>query len=304
MTAYDAHEVVKYAYLPLFAGRADAYAAWNGTSWQAIREPLTPAVVVDAWQARRPLSFYLLGPDSCGHVAAVDFDGDDGLDLAIRLGEAMAADGAPAYVEPSRRGAHLWAILDDRLPAIVLRRALRAFLQAAGIPDDPKVELRPGSDRLSGPDALGHCLRGPLQPHPETGKRALLLDPRARQPIGRSVAETCLAVEQVPGDVFLNAAERYRPPEAPRESTRARSGPVAAFLDRVTVTAVLARDYGLQALPGRTVKCPRHEDRRPSLSIARDDRRAWCHAPACELSGDGRGLDAFELARLARRVAA
>ena len=70
--------------------------------------------------------------------------------------------------------------------------------------------------------------------------------------------------------------------------------------------AVLAREWGVpNATPGRSVRCPAHEDQNPSLSIARDDSRAWCHASVCALHGpNGAGHDAYSLWQLAKGRAA
>lgn len=54
-----------------------------------------------------------------------------------------------------------------------------------------------------------------------------------------------------------------------------------------SVTAALAARYGLAARPGRSVRCPVHDDRHASLSILRDDRRAICHAPTCAWASPG-----------------
>lgn len=96
------------------------------------------------------------------------------------------------------------------------------------------------------------------------------------------------------------------PQPAPRRAARPRStpapadSPIARFKAAWTVSAVLAGRWGVvNAAPGRNVRCPAHEDRSPSLSIARDDGRVWCHAPGCLLANDGRGRDAWDLERLA-----
>jgi hypothetical protein len=54
-----------------------------------------------------------------------------------------------------------------------------------------------------------------------------------------------------------------------------------------SVSAALFERYGLHATPGRSVRCPAHEDRRASLSVLRDDLRAVCHAGSCPWSGRG-----------------
>ena len=173
---YDRVQVATY-YIALFAARTDAYAIWTDEGWRAVREELTPTVVIRAFEDRRPVSGYTVGPDNLTHVAALDVDLEDGLAIATKVARVMWAHGAPAFVERSRRGAHVWSILDARLPAIVVRRGLRAFLHLAEIAPDPKIELRPGADRL-GNEGLGFALRMPMMSHPATGKRYPLCSPR------------------------------------------------------------------------------------------------------------------------------
>jgi hypothetical protein len=93
------------------------------------------------------------------------------------------------------------------------------------------------------------------------------------------------------------------PPPAPRRSAAPSrlSGrwPIERFNAAVGVSDVLAREYGLHVTPGRTVRCPAHDDRHASLSVLPDDKRVYCHAPGCVLNDGGRGADAWALAQLA-----
>jgi len=287
-----------------FAGRRDAYNRWTGSQYVAVREALTAEVVVDAIRERRPVGGYFLAPGDESHVLALDFDCSDGWQLARRVGTTMWGDGLPAYAERSRDGrAHLWAVAQWPLPAVVLRHALHAILAGAGIVQAEGIELRPGSDRLHGAESLGHALRLPTMPHPRTGERHPLCDPRTGEPLGASLSAMMMCIEHVPAARLTAAAGRYRPP-APQHRPERRSapgdGPIARFNAETGVSAVLARSWGVErASPGRTVRCPCHDDRNASLSIARDDTRAWCHSPGCELYADGRGRDAWDLATLA-----
>ena len=81
-----------------------------------------------------------------------------------------------------------------------------------------------------------------------------------------------------------------------RPTSSMSDSPIDRFNASVTVSEVLRRDYGLEARPGRAIRCPFHDDRHPSLSILPDDRRVVCHSPTCRLSG--RGADAWDLAHL------
>jgi hypothetical protein len=293
-------------YLATFAPRTDAYVRAVNRTWIAVREPLTSAVLIEAFTRtpRVALSAYMLNGDSTSHVMALDVDTEDGLGIACRVQRVMASAGVPAYVEPSRRGAHLWCTLaGEPLQGIVLRRALRTFLAEAGVEPSPKVELRPAQDRLPGPDSLGSALRLPTMPHPATGQRFPLYD-EAGTSLGLKWAPLLLAYDLAPSAPILAAAERWRAPNAATGPSSHQAGetPIEAFNATVGVSQVLAREWGVaNVVPGRSVRCPAHDDRSPSLSIARDDRRAWCHSPACDLHGpDGAGHDAYSLATLAR----
>ena len=83
---------------------------------------------------------------------------------------------------------------------------------------------------------------------------------------------------------------------------------IARFNAEHGVCEVLLRDWDTDpstTQPGRSIRCPAHDDSSPSLSISKDDDRVWCHVPACILAGDltdkgsYRGHDAFSLAVLA-----
>ena len=61
------------------------------------------------------------------------------------------------------------------------------------------------------------------------------------------------------------------------------------------VTDALSELFGLRAVAGRSVKCPRHDDRSPSLSIFADNQRALCHSGSCVWHNGGHGVSAWEI---------
>ena len=293
---YDATVVASY-YVAVCAARQDAYAAWTGEHWSAVREPLTAEVIIAAFERKKPVSGYMIDADNSTHIAALDIDLDDGWEIGQKVGQSMWDDGVPAYLERSRRGAHLWLFLDRVMPAIVVRRALRSYLAKFGLDENPKVELRPGSDRVSS-DGLGHALRMPSMPHQSTGQRGLLCDPRTGESFGNKLADFLLAFEDAPADRIVAAAERYHPQIDPATipSHYRRPKPIT---DGPSVIEVLA-EVGLNAIPGRAVRCPLHDDHNPSLSVARDGERVFCKQATCDGYNGGRGLGSNQLARLIR----
>ena len=193
-----------------------------------------------------------------------------------------------AYVEHSRRGGHVRVLSTQAMPAILMRRAFMAAIQHAGLdPDDPKLEIRPSTDRKTSPFA-GGLLRLPWCPHPVTGERFPLLDARTMEPITFGDLVRC------DWTAIADLAERYvppPPPAAPPERTGHR--------ELGSITDVLERRFGIVTQPGRSIHCPLHPDRNPSANVSRDDRRLWCHAPSCVVHENGRGITAWMLERLA-----
>jgi hypothetical protein len=301
-TTYDRNALDAAAtYAATFSGRMDVYAAWNGDHWQAVREPLTPDKILQAFETSSPLSAYLLDTDSRSHVACLDIDRDDGYELGKAFGRRLSQLGGIGYIERSARGCHFWIPLEWPLPAVLIRRALRALIAEAGLPDDRKIELRPASDRLNDEDSLGHCIRMPTMPHQRTHKRYRLVSNGGEIMSGKLV-EMMLDIEPCPVAIFHDAAERAPLPKltgAPKD-LRFPHGPPA---ETDSVSEILRNLWGVpNAQPGRAVRCPAHDDRHPSLSIAKDDQRVWCKSGSCLLSGDGgeRGLGAHQLTKLAK----
>lgn len=275
-----------------FAARDDVYTEWTGDHWSCRHEYLTPEKVAHAFNGGPAVSGFPIAADGLTHIAAIDFDSDDGMELGQRLRAAMSRYGVTAYLEASRRGCHLWVLLDRRISAKAVRRALRGFLQDAMIDEDPKIELRPAFDepKLSG------TLRFPTMPHPKTGVRYPMLG-SDDQPLPGKLSALLLAMDWSPAAAFEDRSMRYVPPASqlpadylPPKMLR-EDGPVES------VTALLFELFGLHSAPGRSVRCPFHDDRAPSLSISRDDERAWCKSPACWCHNDGNGRGPGEIRR-------
>lgn len=280
-----------------FAARLDDYVTWTGDTWMRANAPLTTDVILAAFAGGPPVSAYTITPQNETHVCCIDFDSDDGLDLAKRLRATMAVKGVTGYVEVSRRGGHLWVLLDRVLPARTVRRALRAFLRDAGIEETPKVEIRPGHDEIK-PDGFGSPIRMPTMPHPKTGRRYPILGGAADQPLSPRLGEMLLAIDDSPAWVFESMADTIRPTlkDMKRGDRKAYSGPSTEG----SASDILRTLWGaIDARPNHSIRCPAHDDKIPSLSILADDQRAVCHAPHCELNNGDRGRGTYELTVMA-----
>jgi hypothetical protein len=297
---YDPLSVAAYC-TSLFPARSDVYSRWTPDGWRPLREPLTPEVYLAGLTGKGPsISGYMIAPPGVAHQLAVDFDGADGYARALSMADLMWSVGMPAYIETSRRGAHLWGLLSDVRPASVIRYALYALIQALGWPhDDPKVELRPGSDHV-GPDGLGHALRMPLMPHPKTGKRGVMIAPPTRRPMGPSMALVALCMWDIRSTLIDDWAERYKPPPVTHVPSKHRSPHIPYPEDDGRASDILREMWGVpNARPGRTCRCPAHDDKMASLSVLKDDKRVICKAPHCPLNNGDHGRGTYELRQMA-----
>lgn len=279
---------------------APRYAVWDDgqSHWLPQQgKPDVPAIVAALTGAGPSLSVFFLDDDAETHVLAIDVDAVDGWTTIERITAELLEAGIACYPERSRRGGHLWIILDRAVPAIVGRLALMAAVTAAGYdPEDSAIELRPSKDRRSS-EFAGGSLRAPWMPHPDTGERFGLLDPTTGEPVHDKVGGALLApLEDASSIALARLAERYVPPRAPTVVTAVRR---PERPPEGSVSSVLAERFGVQVVPGRSVRCPFHQDAHPSMRIAADDRRAWCHSPACPAHENGRGITAWQAARLA-----
>lgn len=286
-------------YAATFAGRTDAYSVWTGDAWWAKRNELTPEIVANAFLTNIPISGYVLGSDNMTHVAALDIDREDGWELGREVCKQLTRLGGIGYLEASRRGCHIWIVLPERRPGILIRRALVALCAEAGLPVDPKIELRPGSDRIAEEGGLGHCLRLPTMPHQRTGQRYALFSSDTGTQLPGKVPDMMLEIEWCPVLVIDRLAERAPLPKLgppPRGLRHAYGDPIA---DEQSASQILREVWGaLNAAPGKAIKCPAHDDEHPSLSILKDDQRAICRSPSCILNNNDRGRGTHELATL------
>jgi hypothetical protein len=308
--SYSPLSVAAY-YIGLFAPRLDAYSAWTPNGWRPVRQPLTPQVVVDALTKKGPsISAYMIGLGSTSHVLAFDFDTENGLDQAYTLAQTMQGLGLVAYVETSRRGAHLWSPIDAPVEAKVIRRAARSLLESALVEEasDPHIEIRPGSDRVDADvvegvvvgKGLGHPLRMPCMPHPKTGKTGQMFK-ASGETMGHTLADILKAVEQSPAETIVKRSGMWSPtirglPKAFRKTVEHGEDPY----EDASASDILRDLWGVtNPRPGKAVRCPAHDDKNPSLSILGDDKRAICKTPGCVLNNDDHGRGTYELTTLA-----
>jgi hypothetical protein len=254
----------------------------------------------------------------------LDVDQADALPHLVTLAGALTARGLPGLVEASRRGGHLWLLLDAPTAASAARHVLLETLDE--LQRDrvtvPTYELYPDvAAEMAG--ALGHAVRLPLGIHRLTGRRYVLFNEYG-YPCAFSSTEAALRfILEWPRIATTEIARREHelgPPHAPmppapttaqdalgilgtgtrRQQIGTRS-PVIRWVDAqispLELLADLAPESAMRPVGrGYLGWCPFHDDQAPdaagrpgtpSFYVVRDRRHGWswrCFSTNCPQS--------------------
>jgi hypothetical protein len=164
------------AWSQLWINRAEPYALQqeDGT-YRWIYASCDAEVLATYLAGDATLALSSLDADGSCRWLCLDADAVGALPHLVELAAALAELGLPGLVEASRRGGHLWLLLDAPVSAALARRLLLHELdglRASGL-QAPACELYPDTDAAG---ALGHAVRLPLGIHRLTGKRYPLFD--------------------------------------------------------------------------------------------------------------------------------
>jgi len=289
-----------------YSARRDGFVV---DSRRTVTDELTPYVCAEAQRGGHAVSGFLAARWEDGTfrttVGAIDVDTD--ADDAVAIRGTLAAHGIPTLMAMSRRGAHLWMWTRGDgtnrsekympVPAGRVRNGLQAAVDLTIADPDRRSHIEVFPKRgSSAPNSMG-ALRMPLFKHPKTGIVYPVVHTDGRTTFERATAYSW-AIEV--GDSPYNAlcALTGRAPTSvayPRDFGRQRrpSPPT----EGAGVVSLLAQMGLTEAKPGRNVRCPFHQDKHASMSVAADDQRVWCQAPTCPAYNGGRGLGSLALAK-------
>ncbi len=257
-----------------FVNRDDAYAQqWaDGGGWSRVAAPLTDRVLRAHLNGGVTVGFYT--PDLVGNTrwVCVDFDTDDGLERGHQLQTRLAEAGLPAVVEMSANGrCHVWLFFDKPVPAAPARRAILAVLGACGWVVEPgAVEVFPKHDAIA-PDGYGSLVRGPLGRHRKAGGEIfpVRVCDAATGELRQGGLMTLLSAPTAdPNRLAALAPAETAAPETPTrrqfDEPGQRSPLTEAIYRRTNVRQLLA-ERGIPVSRTGKVRCPFHDDRRPSF---------------------------------------
>jgi hypothetical protein len=181
--------------LPVTLSQAAEYAAWFVNRLAHVRQSDNPGeksgkhyyykAVASKTAELIPLKFstiqahiagwltvgiYAIAPGTqTSRWVAIDADYNDALKDLEKLRDAFASDGLEALMEQSRRGAHLWLLFAEPVPAAMCRlytlfraNQLKVPIKRRG--DDDGIEVFPRQDSVTD-DEFGNAIRAPLGIH-------------------------------------------------------------------------------------------------------------------------------------------
>lgn len=245
------------------------YNAYVKDSRAHINEEITPELLERAYIEKWAVSGYtarLDGDKMVTHVGAIDFDHADPAQYkAVR--DTLTKLGIPTLESMSNRGVHLWVTAREEGPASVMRKALEQAIRLTDANILTTCEVFPKNSTAQW--GVG-ALRLPLMTHPKTHERFPCYDMEGNRLT--KLIDVTLAVQYTDWSV-LRQLSADAPVEYPRNLGEYRQrrdygdvGSAVSLLDK----------KGVQAVPGRSCRCPFHDDRHASLSVAQDDQRVWC----------------------------
>jgi hypothetical protein len=162
----------------LVVNRSQPYALQQADgTYRWVYEACTPQLLGAHLAGEITLALSCTGEAGQCRWLCLDADQADALPQMVALAGALAERGLPGLVESSRRGGHLWLLLDGPVLAAAVRRVALDTLDALrrGGSALPALEVYPdAAAAVAG--TLGHAVRLPLGIHRLTGRRYPLFD--------------------------------------------------------------------------------------------------------------------------------
>jgi superfamily II DNA or RNA helicase len=196
--------------------------------------PLTPQVLEDHLKGSVFIGLYPLLRDNTCHFLAADFDGPAAMLDALAYVKAARANGVPAALELSQsgRGAHVWVLFTEKVPA-ALARSVGTMLIHEAIVLRGSMDLRSYDRLFPNQDVLpeggyGNLVAAPLQGRRRKDGLTVFLDLATLEPYDDQW-------------LFLSTLDRLSPGDAQRVARRAKQaivGNEVAALSRSEATRV------------------------------------------------------------------
>ena len=274
------------AYTATFIPRTDVYPLQLGNGrYVSIKRTLYPDLVAAHLKGLITIGAYALDTQSQAKWLCLDSDDELHWKDLLRLSTSLAAQSVPSYLEPSRRGGHLWLFFAP-LSGRDTRRLGKQLLADHGI---TQVEIYPKQDELHA--GTGSFVRLPLGRHRLTGRRHHFitltgepLAPTIRQQIAVLTQPQCVPLQFIE-DALVRAPEAKQvsptPPFRERKKLRKRRSSTNEQPSERIKAAIGVFEFVSQyvELDSRGCGfCPFHDDEHKSFAVNMDGNYWHCFA--------------------------
>lgn len=268
------------AYIQTFVPRLDCYPVQLGNGrYIAVKRELTTTLVEAHLLGHITLGAYALDTQNRAKWICFDADTDEVWQQLLAMASELAKSSVAAFLEPSRRGGHLWLFT----PLITGLEARRLAQELAEEHHLLKVEIFPKQDVLT--TGTGSFVRLPLGRHRKTGRRYHFVD-LAGQPIAPTIREQVELLGDPPRvskafiETVLSRApkrETVSPTPAFQQLRKGEGGTLSERLkSRISVYDFVGQYVELD--PQGKGLCPFHDDQHQSFGV-NITRNFWhCYA--------------------------
>jgi hypothetical protein len=273
------------AYAATFIHRYDCYPIQlKDGSYATIKGELTTDLLKRHIEGNVTLGAYALNAESQAHWVCLDADEDETWTSLHTIAQDLAQKTIPCYLEPSRRGGHLW-LFTPTLAGKTARQFGQGLCLKYGL---PTLEIYPKQAELK--TGVGSLVRLPLGIHRKSGRRYHFWDLN-RQPLAPTIRQQ-MAILAQPERVPLTFIEQIIA-EIPAPSTPSPPK-ISPIVDRTNApydtstplserlkAAISVQDFVSQHVSldaqGKGF-CPFHDDQHASFQVNPSGNYWSCYA--------------------------
>lgn len=261
----------------------------NGV-WISVHQPLHVGLLFAHLRGEITLGSYLLNSDSKGRFLVLDADNKDDWQQLRNMAVTLEELGCPNYIEPSRRGGHLWFFFNDWLAGNQVREFASGLLVSHQVKG---VEIYPKQGELE--EGPGSLIRLPFGKHQLNQRRYPFCDSQGI-PIASSIRDQLRQLASplsVPEAALIHFMEqgkrvgdngRFRPSQT-AERCKLTIDDDMQLSERIKATMgvrTFVNQFVNLSASGKGL-CPFHDDHKASFSV--NDKENYWHCFTCNIGG-------------------
>lgn len=235
----------------------------------SLKKPLTHPLVEGHLRGHITIGAYALDTYSRAHWICLDADTDAVWSQTLNMAANLTSEGLTPYIEPSRRGGHLW-LFTPPLSGLAARAFGKQLIADYQLPNE--MELYPRQNKLvTGPGSL---VRLPLGVHRKSGKRYHFLT-LAGIPLAPTIREQIAILsnpKRVPDDYIQETLQRapqtrLHPPTPPFSALPDIRADTASAWIKSRISAMEYISWHVELDNRGRAHCPFHDDAHQSFGV-------------------------------------